>query len=72
MSKAYHIYACEWTKDKVIWYIDNLAVYVLDKHIPDRDMYVLLNNSSTPYDAPNPSDFPMSIYCDYLRVYKKN
>lgn len=72
LSKAYHTYACEWTKDKVVWYIDNLAVYVLDKHIPDRNMLVLINNSSTPYDAPNPSDFPMSIYCDYIRVYKKD
>ena len=72
LSKDYHTYACEWTPDKVVWYIDNLAVYVLDKHIPDRNMLSLINNSYT-YDTsygPIPSELPMSIYCDYFRAYK--
>jgi len=73
LAKDYHIYACEWTPEKVVWYIDNLAVYVLDKHIPKRDMLTLITFNYT-YDSkygPVPSEVPMSIYCDYFRAYKK-
>jgi hypothetical protein len=72
LANDYHIYACEWTEDKVTWYIDNLAVYVLDKHIPDRNMFALINSNYTyNIDGPVPSELPMSIYCDYIRAYKK-
>lgn len=74
LSKDYHIYACEWEEDKIVWYIDNLIVYKLDKHIPTRNMFILIN-SNYQYDkskGPNPSELPMSIYCDYIRAYKKN
>ena len=72
LSKEYHTYACEWTEKKIIWYIDNLAVYVLDKHVPNMNMYVLINNNYT-YDSthgPVSSQLPMSLYCDYFRYYK--
>jgi len=71
LSKDYHIYGCEWSDKKVTWYIDNLPVYVLDKHIPDLDMFILINNCYSIHE-PVKSDLPMSIYCDYIRVYKKN
>lgn len=73
LANEYHIYACEWTEKKVVWYIDNLPVYVLDKHIPSIDLFVLINNNYTyNIDGPFPSELPMSIYCDYFRAYKKN
>lgn len=71
LSKNYHTFACEWTQNKVIWYIDNLAVYKLDKHVPSRNMFILINNGGSSKE-PNPNDYPMSIYCDYIRTYKKN
>ena len=37
LANDYHIFACDWTEKKVTWYIDNIAVYVLDKHSPDRN-----------------------------------
>lgn len=72
LANDYHIYACEWTDKKVTWYIDNLAVYVLDKHIPTRNMLSLINNGCSPYTAPDPNNFPMPLYVDYFRVYKKD
>lgn len=72
LSLDYHIYACEWEYNKVVWYIDNLPVYILDKHIPDKNMLALINNNYV-YDneyGPVPSQLPMSIYCDYFRVYE--
>lgn len=73
LANDYHIYACEWTPEKVIWYIDNLAVYVLDKHIPSRDMLSLItfNYTYSSSYGPVPSELPTSIYCDYFRAYKK-
>lgn len=73
LAQNYHIYACDWSEKKVVWYIDNLPVYVLDKHIPNKEMLNLINNSYT-YDSsygPVPSELPMSIYVDYFRAYKK-
>lgn len=72
LSKDYHIFACEWSPEKIIWYIDNLPVYVLDKNIPDRNMFILINANYTYTNDPIPSELPMSIYCDYIRCYKKN
>ena len=73
LAEDYHIYACEWNQSKVVWYIDNLAVYVLDKNIPNRKMLTLINNNATYTESgPVPSDFPMNIYVDYFRAYKKN
>jgi beta-glucanase (GH16 family) len=73
LSKDYHIYACEWTEKKVTWFIDNVAVYVLDKHIPTEVMLNLINSNysfDTSY-GPIPSKLPMPIYVDYFRAYKK-
>ena len=74
LSLDYHIYACDWSDKKITWYIDNLPVYVLDKHISNRDMSTLINSNYT-YEnnyGPISSELPMSIYCDYFRAYKKN
>ena len=68
LSQDYHIYACKWDFNKVIWYIDNLPVYVLDKHVPDKNMFVLINNGSGT-NNPIPEQFPMNVYCDYFRYY---
>lgn len=72
LSKDFHIFACKWSKDKVIWYIDNLAVYVLDNHIPNKIMSCILNNNYT-YGGTNPipSELPMNLYIDNFRVYEK-
>lgn len=73
LAQDYHIYACEWSEKKVVWYIDNVAVYVLDKHVPNKLMLNLINNNYT-YDTsygPVPSELPMNLYVDYFRAYKK-
>jgi len=72
LANDYHIFACDWTEKKVTWYIDNIAVYVLDKHVPDRDCLCLINSNYTYSEhGPDPADVPMPIYCDYFRAYKK-
>lgn len=74
LAQGYHTWGCEWTDKKVVWYLDNLSVYVLDKHVPERNMLILLTHNYT-YDknvGPDPSDVPESVYVDYIRAYKKD
>ena len=65
LSNDYHTYACEWTDKKVVWYIDNVKVYKLDKNIPDKNMFLIINNGYTE------GELPMSLNCDYVRVYRE-
>lgn len=71
LNKDFHTFACEWTEYKVSWYVDNLLVYELDKHVPSRNMFILITNGYTYDDKPISSQLPMNTYCDYIRVYKK-
>lgn len=73
LANDYHIYACEWSDKKVVWYLDNVAIYVIDKHVPFQNTLSIINNNYT-YDTsygPVPSQLPMSLQCDYFRVYEK-
>ncbi len=70
LSKDYHLYAVDWQQDKITWYIDNLPVYTLTNHIPELDMFILLNNNYTGDTLEN--DLPMSMNCEYIACYKKN
>lgn len=74
LAQGYHTYSLLWTKDKVVWYIDNLAVYTLDRHIPQRPFYWLVANAVKEYDVKTeqpPATLPSTAYCDYFRAYKE-
>lgn len=74
LAKDYHTWACDWTDKKVVWYLDGVAVYVLDKNVPNRNMFVLLTHNYTynKKEGPKPADLPMNVYCDYFRAYEKD
>jgi beta-glucanase (GH16 family) len=65
LSNDYHIYACERTDKKGVWYIDNMKVFKLDKKVPTRNMYLMVTDSSTE------GELPMDLNCDYVRIYRK-
>ncbi len=43
LSKGFHKYKLEWTPKALKWYIDDIAIYRLTKHIPQEPMWVLIN-----------------------------
>lgn len=72
LAEGFHTYALYWGADKVVWYIDNVAVYILDKHIPDIPFYILITNAAhLTDDGKLPDTLPSKVYCDYFRGYKK-
>ncbi len=77
-SDAFHIFAFEWTKDTLSWYVDgNLYSQKtrtqIDPWLPfDEKFYLILNlavGGSLPGTPDSSTVFPQSMEVDYVRVY---
>ena len=69
MSESFHTYALSWSPGRLTWYLDNIAVYTINKSIPSNKMYILINMSaSETYHTILPE---ATMLVDYCRVYKK-
>ena len=75
VSQEFHIYALEWTKEKMIFSIDGIEHYTYhpskknSKTWPyDEEYYLLLNIAILPDIDPNFEDSAMVV--DYIRIYK--
>jgi beta-glucanase (GH16 family) len=62
----YFIYSLIWTKNELIWMINNLEVYRTLSNIPDKDMYLAFNSfiSETQHGGTG------NIEVDWVRVYE--
>ena len=81
VNANYHVYAVEWTADKISWYVDNTLYFSKTKAevetkgrwVFDHPFYIILNNAvggDWPRDPDGSSVFPQSLYIDYIRVYQ--
>lgn len=75
-SSAFHIYAMEWTEDKIEFSVDGIVHYVYNPAVKDantwpfdKDAYILLNIAVLPEISPNFTESAMEI--DYVRVYQE-
>jgi len=68
-AKDYFIYSLEWTKEKLIWKINDVVMYEQAKGLPDEPMYIVLSSGIT--QDGNPA-LPVTMDVDWIRVYKKN
>ena len=87
-TEEWHVYAIDWTAEKITWYIDGKAVFTLTN---DRWYSEASTAPSAPFDKPfyllfdlavggnydggtrPPKDFTSAaMYVDYVRVYKHN
>lgn len=80
IEEGFHIYAIEWTKDKIEFFVDDVSVYTFS---PD-----VKNENTWPFDQPfffilnvavggnfgghevDDSIFPQQYIVDYIRVYQ--
>lgn len=76
VSNQFHVYALEWTQDKMLFSVDNKVHYLYNPLIKDQNtwpftgpQYLLLNLAILPNIASNISQADMLI--DYVRVYQK-
>ena len=75
-STDFHIYALEWTADKMVFSVDGLVHYTYNPPIKnastwpfDAEQYLLLNVAIQPNIDPNFVESAMEI--DYVRVYEQ-
>jgi beta-glucanase (GH16 family) len=81
----YHVYGLEWTDTQMFWYVDGRLVKNQDiskanqeeLNGADRTFFILLNlaigGPGTPFTGgpqPAPSDYPLRMYVDWVRVYQ--
>jgi len=71
LSKEFHNYALNWTKDKLEFYLDNVLIFVAEDHVPQVPLYMLIGNAikqgQTVMTWP-----PQTLEIDYVRIYKAN
>ncbi|MBN1515245.1 family 16 glycosylhydrolase [Candidatus Sumerlaeota bacterium] len=75
LSADFHVFGFEWTEDTMAWYFDNQEIRrqtnaqaVAQAH----DMYLILNLAVGGWaQAPDPADYPTSMYVDWVRVWQK-
>ncbi|MDY7230359.1 glycoside hydrolase family 16 protein [Hyalangium rubrum] len=80
----FHLYTIEWEPTQIRWYVDRethpTPVHTVDitaanKEEFQKPFYIILNLALsglfTGYAEPNPADFPMYMYVDYVRVWQK-
>lgn len=74
-SKDFHTYAVEWEPGIIRWYIDGVERFRSTQGVPNKPMYIIINNAVGGNWPGNPDDttvFPQYYDIDYVRVYKKS
>jgi beta-glucanase (GH16 family) len=64
-SKNYFIYTLVWTKDKLVWKINDTEVFSQTSNVPQEPMYVLLAGGLN-----KPINGLTSMEIDWVRVYQ--
>lgn len=68
----WHTYAIEWNQNKIIWYIDGVAIRALYNHGIIDPVRIILNmavQKNSRYHPPKDNPFTEYMYVDYVRVY---
>ncbi len=73
-TDEFHVYAFEWEKDELRWYLDDELYYKTSKGVPTYAMYMIFT-LAVGGDWPGKPDartvFPCSMVVDYVRVYSR-
>jgi beta-glucanase (GH16 family) len=81
-ADAYHVFAIEWEKDVIRWYVDGKLYQTrAPKDLPggakwvfDHDFFILLNlavGGQWPGNPDETTTFPQTLKVDYVRVYDR-
>ncbi len=76
-SSAFHVYALEWTADKMVFSVDGAVHYTYNPAVKDAstwpfdaEQYLLLNIAIEPGIDPNFTQGAMEV--DYVRIYQQS
>ncbi|MBC7607041.1 MAG: glycoside hydrolase family 16 protein [Burkholderiales bacterium] len=80
MEDGFHVYAAEWDKDKIEFFVDDQSVYLFNPKDKteavwpfNQPFYIILNLAiGGDFGGPEVDDsiFPQSFIIDYVRVYQ--
>jgi beta-glucanase (GH16 family) len=65
LSAGFHMFAIEWDRDRIAWFVDGKQMFRSVDGIPHQPMYLVLDIAG----APAASSTPASFDIDYIRVY---
>lgn len=72
IAEGFHAYACEWTPDVLIFYVDGRETWRTTKAVPRREEYMILSLEVGKWaDDIAKANLPDSMMVDWVRVYKK-
>lgn len=81
IEEGYHVFAIEWTKEKMDFFVDKTLVYTFNPPVKNEDtwpfdkpFYIIVNLAvGGNFGGPEVDDkiFPQKYYVDYVRVYQQ-
>lgn len=68
----FHVYACHWTKNAIVWYVDEKEVARETNINHHQPLYVSLSMGIRQplYGSPSGDGFPTEMEVDYVRIWK--
>jgi beta-glucanase (GH16 family) len=80
IEDGFHLYAIDWTKDKIEFFVDNTSVYIFSPEKKDENIWpfdqpfffiinVAVGGNFGGHDIDN-TIFPQEFLIDYIRVYQ--
>jgi len=80
IEEGFHLYAIDWTKDKIEFFVDNQSVYVFSPEIQNENtwpfnqpFYIIINAAVGGNFGGHQIDdsiFPQEFIVDYIKVYQ--
>lgn len=74
---GWQTFACEWTRERIAFFVDGRRTWFVDGHKVHEPMYMLANlalGSHDPYWIPDPdasTPLPARMQIDYIRAYQR-
>lgn len=68
LSNDYYIFTLEWTRDKMVWRVNDTVMKEIRENIPDIPMYVILSLGTN--EEPSERAVPATMEIDWVRFYK--
>lgn len=68
LGNDYYIFTLEWTKDKLVWMVNDLVVKEVHDSVPDVPMYIGFSLGAN--EVPSDHNLPGKMEIDWVKVYK--
>jgi len=73
LVSGYHVYALEWDKKKIKWYVDGTVVATLENKYWHQPLYMNFDSETMPkwFGLPKKENLPSTFSVEYVRSWKK-